>query len=132
MPLKDLLGKAVRSLSRERGKRPSGPDRLMPMREAAEKVYNALDGTTFPMNHTGPMEARLASMATMLAARIPVRGARASGGTQEEVPREEFRLGMFRDCGNAFRRHAEPVDAWVELAVMESDVNETIRQLVAK
>lgn len=132
MPLKDLLGKAVRSLSLDRAKRPAGPDREMSMREAAEKVYNALDGTTFPMNHTGPMEVRLASMATMLAGRIPVSGARVAGGERVAVPREEFRLGMFRDCGNAFRHHAEPVDAWVEITVMESDVNEAIRQLVAK
>ena len=132
MPLKDLFGKAVRSLSLDRPKRPAGPDREMPMREAAEKVYNALDGTTFPMNHTGPMEARLASMATMLAARIPVRGARAAGGALEDVPRAEFQLGMLRDGGNAFRRHAESVDAWVQLTVMESDVQDTIRQLVAK
>ena len=132
MPLKDLLGKAVRSLSLDRAKRPAGPDRLMPMHEAAEKVYNALDGTTFPMNHSGPMEARLASMATMLAARIPVRGARVPGGALEVVPREELQRGMFRDGGKVFRRHAETADAWVDLAVMESDVQEAIRQLVAK
>lgn len=132
MPLKDLLGKAVRSLSLYRAKTPAGPDRAMPMREAAERVYNALDGMTFPMNHSGPMEVRLGSMATRLAGRIPVSGARVAGGERVPVPREEFRLGMFRDCGNAFRRHAEPADAWVELEVMESDVNEAIRQLVAK
>lgn len=132
MPLKDLLGKAVRSLSLDRAKRAGGPDRSMPMREAAERVYNALDGTTFPMNHSGPMEVRLGSMATLLAGRIPVRGARVAGGALETVPREEFRGGMFRDCGSAFRRHAETADAWVDLAVMESDVQEAIRQLVAK
>ena len=132
MPLKDLLGRAVRTISGRRAPLPGAGDRLLPMRVAAERVYNALDGTTFPMNHNLPMEARLAGMATMLAARIPVTGVRPSGGEPVTVSREEFELGSFRDGGNAFRRHAETADAWVGLAVLEADVQATIRQLVAR
>ncbi len=132
MPLRDIIGNIVRTVSLGRNKAPGDPDRLMPMREAAEKVYNALDGTTFPMNHSRPLDVRLASMATMLAARITVLGARPPSGELVQVPREEFALGMFREGGSVFRRHAETADAWVRLAVREADVRETITELCGK
>jgi len=132
MPLRDIIEKTVRTLSARGRKATNEPDRLMPMREAAELVYNAMDGTTFPMKHNGPLEVRLASMATMLAARITVLGARPPSEELVQVPREEFDLGMFRDGGNAFRRHAERDDAWVRLAVREVDARETIRELCGK
>ena len=84
------------------------------------------------MNHNRPLEVRLASMATMLAARMTVLGARPPSEELVPVPREEFDLGMFRDGGNAFRHHAERADAWVGLAVHEADVRETIRELCGK
>ena len=132
MPLRDIIGKVVRTVSLGRKKAPGEPDRLMPMREAAELVYNAMDGTTFPMNHNRPLEVRLASMATMLASRVTVLGARPPSGELVEVPREEFALGMFRDGGSVFRRHAETADAWVNLAVHESAVRATIQELCGK
>ncbi|MFN0199798.1 MAG: hypothetical protein ACKVT0_23850 [Planctomycetaceae bacterium] len=95
-------------------------------------VYNAMDGTTFPMNHGRPLEVRLASMATMIAARMTVLGARPLSAELVQVPREEFDLGMFREGGNAFRRHAEREDAWVGLVVRESEVRETIRELCGR
>ena len=133
MSLRDLLGKAVRTVSgrRDAAAAPAS-ERLLPLREAGQAVYDAMDGATFQMNRNLSAEGRLASMAMMLASQIPVYGCPPDSGEPVAIAREEFAQGSFRDGGNAFRRHADREDTWVRLAVREGDLQDTIRRLCAR
>jgi hypothetical protein len=142
-----LLGKIVAGL---RGGRPAaagmhdavpGKPKLevyqngkwIPLREAAQILYDELDGTQWRMaaETEDTPEARLDYMALHLVHNAPIDGRSPPSSAYKTIPEREFDSGVFKGGGKYFQRYYDSYLTYLDMRVRAEDLRDAVKKLRA-
>jgi hypothetical protein len=105
----------------------------IPLREAAQILYNELDGTHWrtAADREDSPEARLDYMALHLVHNAPIDGRSPPSNTYKPIPPSEFDTGLFKGGGKYFQRYYESYLTYLDMRVRAEDLRDAVQKMKA-
>ena len=108
-------------------------EKWIPLREAAQILYNELDGTHWrtAADREDTPEARLDYMALHLLQNAPIDGRSPPSNTYKPIPPGEFDAGLFKGGGKYFQRYYESYLTYLDMRIRAEDLRDAVKKMKA-
>ncbi len=108
-------------------------EKWIPLREAAQILYNELDGTHWrtAADREDTPEARLDYMALHLVHNAPIDGRSPPSNAYKPIPPSEFDTGIFKGGGKYFQRYYESYLTYLDMRIRAEDLRDAVKKMKA-